>query len=191
MKEDAFKEIKATMSCAGINFILFILLIPIQFAFAAEKDDAPPPQPVNPSVNPITQAVVKAGALSCAGRINQVINFLIAGSKESGAQVYVPAVEPDRKMVSVSLEIQNENMPAIYAGAGFAPNQANGCGAMYEAVAYWNMKCADAAAKQFAGLKKIGALRKEITVLEGGPGVTVFLMPAGSGCVSIKKEVVQ
>jgi hypothetical protein len=62
---------------------------------------------------------------------------------------------------------------------------------MYEAVVYWNMKCDDVAARQFAGLKQIGALRKDITMLDGGPALNVFLMPAGSGCISIKKEVVQ
>ncbi|MBI9085360.1 MAG: hypothetical protein JEZ11_17325 [Desulfobacterales bacterium] len=148
-------------------------------------------QAVNPAVNVVTQVAVKAGVLSCAGRINQVTNFLIAGSQGTGAALYVPAVDPDRKMVSVSLEIQNENMPPTYASASFAPNQANGCGAIYEAVAYWDIKCEAVAAKQFAGLKRIGAMRKEITMLDGGPELKVFLMPAGSGCVSIKKEAVQ
>ncbi|MBI5235188.1 MAG: hypothetical protein HY886_02940 [Deltaproteobacteria bacterium] len=184
-----FRETSAIL----IAFISFTLFMQEPLVFAAEKD-SPVPQPAqsgNPSVNAVTQEAVKAGALSCAGRINQIINFLSAGSQGIGAQIYVPSVDSDRKMVSVSLEIRNDNMPAAYAVTGFAPNQANGCGAMYEAVAYWNMKCDDVAAKQFTGLKKIGVLHKEIAALEGGAGITVFLMPAGVGCVSIKKEVVQ
>ena len=164
-------------------------------ASAAEKSpSAPVSQPVqttNPSVSAVTQAAVNAGVLSCAGRINQVTNFLSMGSQGTGATLYVPAVDPDRKMISVSLEILNANMPSAYAGASFAPNQANGCGAIYEAVAYWSMKCGEVAAKQFAGLKQSGVMRKEITMLDGGPELKVFLMPAGSGCISIKKEVVQ
>jgi hypothetical protein len=151
-----------------------------------------PAQAANPSVNSVTQGAVNAGALSCAGRINQVVNFLAAGSQEMGAHLYVPAAEPDRSLISVSLELRNENMPPAYASAGFAPNQANGCGAEYEAVAYWNVKCDSVAAKQFAGLKQAGVLRKEIIVLDGGSVLKVFLMPAGSsGCISIKKEVVR
>jgi len=180
--------------------ILLSLCMFSHTVLAAEKEKPAPAvkQPAqqqiqtgNPSVNPITQAVVKGGALQCASRVNQVTNFLISGSQGMGAHLYVPAIEPDRKMVSVSLEIQNENVPFAFASASFAPNQANGCGAMYEAVAYWNMKCDDVASKQFTGLKKVGSLRKEIIALDGGPVVKVFLMPAGSGCVSIKKEVVQ
>ncbi len=70
------------------------------------------------------------------------------------------------------------------------PNQANGCGAAYDAVVYWPLKCDAVAAKQFASLKKVGQLKKDISVLDGGVATKVFLMPAGSGCVSIKKEVV-
>jgi hypothetical protein len=164
-------------------------------ASAAEQTPSAPAQKpvqvVNPSVNAVTQAAVNAGALSCASRINQVINFLATGNQGIGARLYMPAVEPDRKLISVSLEVQNENIPSAYASASFAPNQANGCGAVYEAVMYWNMKCDNVAVKQFAGLKQIGAMRKEITMLDGGPDLKVFLMPAGSGCISIKKEVVQ
>lgn len=177
--------------------LLAVIVGWISIASAAEPipsapSSAPSPvQPVNPSVHAVTQAAVKAGVLSCAGRINQVTNFLGAGSQGTGATLYVPAADPDRKMISVSLEIQNANMPSVFASANFAPNQANGCGAIYEAVAYWNMKCGDVAARQFAGLKQSGSMGKEITMLDGGPELRVFLMPAGSGCISIKKESVQ
>jgi hypothetical protein len=181
-----------------VNFgrlcLLAVIVGWISIASAAEPTPSSAPSPVqavNPSVHAVTQAAVKAGVLSCASRINQVTNFLAAGSQGTGASLYVPAVDPDRKMISVSLEIQNANMTSAYASASFAPNQANGCGAIYEAVAYWNMKCGDVAAKQFAGLKKIGAMNKEITILDGGPELRVFLMPAGGGCISIKNEAVQ
>jgi len=186
------------------NEILFILLMLYLFpsaVFAAEKNNQnqqiaqqltrPQTQPRSASVNSITQAAVNAGALSCASRINQVSNFLMAGSKGVGAQMYVSPQDPDRSLVSISLEIQYEREPSAFASASFAPNQANGCGSIYEAIVYWNMKCDDVATKQFTGLKKIGALSKEIVVLDGGPLLKVFLMPAGFGCISIKREVVQ
>jgi len=44
--------------------------------------------------------------------------------------------------------------------------------------------------QQFAGLKRAGQMKTNITLLDGGPATKVILMPAGSGCVSIKKEVV-
>jgi hypothetical protein len=46
------------------------------------------------------------------------------------------------------------------------------------------------AAKRFGEMQKGRKLQNNITVLEGSTPTRVFLMPAGSGCVSIKKEVV-
>jgi hypothetical protein len=40
-------------------------------------------------------------------------------------------------------------------------------------------------------MKRERELLKNITVLVGSPTVRVFLMPAGSGCVVIKKEVIR
>jgi hypothetical protein len=92
-------------------------------------------------------------------------------------------------MVSVSMELLSPDKTSAYASASFAPNQANGCGAVYEAVIYWPQSCDAVAARQFPQAKKLKALQKSIQSLESGPA-KVFLMPAGSGCVSIKKEIV-
>jgi hypothetical protein len=181
---------------AAVTFLrLLLLAVAIGAASTAwAADPAPaaqPPQAANPSINPVTQGAVNAGVLACAGRINDIMNFLGAGSQEMRARIFPPAVDPDRRMTAISLEIRAQNTPTVYVGAAFAPNQANGCGATYEAVAYWSMTCDNVATKQFALLRQSGALGKEITVLDGGPALAVFLMPAGAGCISIKREVVQ
>ena len=102
----------------------------------------------------------------------------------------IKAQQPDTRLLPLALEVPTDAGSA-YVSATFAPGQANGCGATYDAVSYWPQKCEAVAAKQFAGFKRMEqALRKNITVLDGGAATKVFLMPAGSGCVSIKKEVV-
>lgn len=173
-------------------FLLAVIIGSVSTAWAADPAPAAQPaQTVNPSINPVTQAAVNAGVLACAGRINEVMNFLGAGSQEMRARIFPPVIDPDRRMTAISIEIKSQNMPAAYAGAAFAPNQANGCGATYEAVGYWGMTCENVAAKQFALLRQAGKLGQEITVLDGGPVLAVFLMPAGTGCISIKREVMQ
>jgi hypothetical protein len=147
-------------------------------------------KPASPNVNNITQAAVKAGALSCASRINRVTNFVTADSQDYGALMFLTPSDPDKQMFSVSMEIPLKDNSA-YASASFAPNQANGCGGMYETVVYWPQKCTELAAKNYGALKKIGLLSKNITVLNGGESTKIFLMPAGAGCVVIKKEIVQ
>lgn len=153
---------------------------------------ANPPQPVQaaPQAHTITQAAVRSGVLACAGRIDQVASFLTTNS-QSGAFLFVPGTQQDRQVFSTSLEIASPNAPLAYASASFAPNQANGCGALYETVVFWPVRCEEVAAKQFAALTPAGKLGQQTTVLVLGPSARVFLMPAADrGCVVIKKEVI-
>jgi hypothetical protein len=152
---------------------------------------APAARPGNPEVNAITKAFVQTGVLACSGRVNQVANFLTGGAQGVGAFLMVPPSAQDQQLVSVSLEIPAADGPAAYASASFAPNQANGCGAVYETVVWWPSACDQVAGKNFGALKRTGLLAKNITVLDGGVSTKIFLMPAGTGCVSIKKEVIR
>ncbi len=138
--------------------------------------------------NVLTQAAVQQGVLSCVSRINQVSNFVGFGP-QAGAVLMPHAQQPDQRLLPVAMELPTEGS-TLYVSATFAPGQANGCGATYDAVAYWPQGCDGVASGQFGTLKRVGVLRKDITVLDGGAATKVFLMPAGSGCVSIKKEMV-
>lgn len=156
-------------------------------ALPALAADAPP---AASGVNAITQAVVGHGVLACAGRVNQVTQF-VTGGQAAGALLFQIPGQPDQRLVSLSMEVAQKDGPVAYASASFAPNQANGCGAVYEAVVYWPQPCESVAARQFAEAKKGRLLQKSIQVLDApAGGARVFLMPAGSGCVSIKKETV-
>ncbi len=147
------------------------------------------PLTVSPSpTNALTQAAVQQGVLNCASRINQVTSFL-GFTPQAGAVLMTPPNAQDQRLIPLAMEIPTEGGSA-YVSVHLAPNQANGCGAAYDAVVYWPQKCDAVAGKQFATLKKIGQMKKDITVLDGGLATKVFLMPAGNGCVSIKKEVV-
>ncbi len=148
------------------------------------------PAPVAPTgpLNAVAQAAQKAGVNDCLGRINQVSNFLTAGSQQSGASLSVSPQVPNEHTASIAFEIKSPQVLS-YASADFAP-LASGCGGTYEAVTHWQNSCKDVASKGYAQLKFIGVIQSSILVLEGGPQLRVFLMPAGTGCVAIKKEVV-
>jgi hypothetical protein len=142
----------------------------------------------NNGVNVVSQAAVQQGVLTCAARSNQVSNFLGFGP-QAGAILMMPPNQPDQRLLPLAMEVPTDSGSA-YVSATFAPNQANGCGAAYDAVVYWPQKCDAVAAKQFASLKRVGQMKTNITVLDGGEATKVFLMSAGGRCVSIKKEVV-
>jgi len=183
-----------------LSFIMASILGLVSLAYTAtagekpktepSKTQAPTGKPAASNVNNITQAAVNAGILSCSSRINQVSNFLTANTQGSGALMFLPPNNPDAQLVSVSLEIPLKDSFA-YASASFAPNQVNGCAGIYETVVYWPQKCTEISEKNFASFKKSGLLSKNITILNGGDSTKVFLMPAGAGCVSIKKEVIR
>jgi hypothetical protein len=144
------------------------------------------------SVSPVTQAAVNMGVLSCASRINQVVNFLKGDGRDGGVFIFTPPAEPDRSMFSVSMEVAGAGTGAVYATATFAPNQANGCGALYETVAFWPAACEDVVKRHFAGMVPIREAAQQHIAVLGGPGpARVFVMQAGTGCVPVKKEVVR
>jgi hypothetical protein len=175
-----------------ITIVLLSCYLLAALTVSAEESSRAPAEPqeqkLNTAAKRIADAVAKTGVKSCADRVNQVTNFLTTGNR-SGAILFEPPSSPDKRLVSISLGLAIKGGRIAYASESFAPNQANGCGGMYETVVYWPEGCTDVAKNQFSAFKKYGVLVNSITVLDGGPGVRVFLMPAGTGCIAIKKEV--
>jgi len=192
LKSYPFRLIIAEIVFISLVIVIFLPLHSVFAADVAKPDTSQNPAVLMPSaVHPITEVAVKAGILSCASRINQVSNFLTADKQGTGIYLFIPPSIPDQSIFSISMEVLGSNASTAYASESFAPNQAGGCGALYEEVIYLPMSCNDAAKKYFSGMKRERELLKNITVLVGSPTVRVFLMPAGSGCVVIKKEVIR
>jgi hypothetical protein len=185
------KRLRRLLPAVGLYLPSIVLLFSL--AAGQEKAAKPPaqgqPQPAPQKIHAITQAALKSGVNACAGRIEQVASFLTADS-QSSAVLFLPPSLPDQRLVSTSIEVENKNGPLAYASASFAPGLANGCGGMYETVVYWSASCDQIAMRNFPKLKRIGVISRNIVILDGGISTRIFLMPAGVGCVSIKKEVV-
>jgi hypothetical protein len=174
------------MKVISVFISLSLLIILTQWQVGLAADNAP----ARGVINPITEAAVKAGMLTCAERVDQVAHFLTGGSK-SGAYLFLPPSEANKRFFSASLELQVEGDPApIYASMDFAPNQANGCGGLYETTTYWDLTPEVLITTKFASLRRAGTIRRNIIVLDAG-SAKIFIMPAGKGSISIKKEVFQ
>jgi hypothetical protein len=141
-----------------------------------------------PGANTLTQALSHWGVHHCSERVTQVSSF-VGYNNASAAMALMPPAQVNQRMIPIAMEIPTES-GAAYVTTSFAPGQANGCGAGYDAVVYWEKTCQNLADDQFSAYKPVGSLGKEIAVLDGGLATKVFLLPAGSGCVSIKKEIV-
>lgn len=159
----------------------------------AESTNAVPvaPQAASPAAvtSEITQAAVRGGVLTCANRIDQISKYL-TGDTQNGAFLFLPKRQPDQGIFSASLEVPVQNAGPVYVSVGFASNALGGCGAAYDTVEYSASACADVEKNVLKGLKRSGVIKKDIMIFSAGT-VKIFLMPAGTGCVIIKKEVVQ
>ena len=137
------------------------------------------------SVNIVTEAAVKLGILSCVSRINQVATFLTANN-QTGVFIFKPQNQPDQHVFTTSFELIRGDNSTLYASASFFPNQ----DAVYDTVEYVNTSCEELEKTTFKNLKRVSVVKKNIILLDSGK-VKIFLMPAGSGTVVIKKEVIQ
>ncbi len=143
------------------------------------------------STNRVATVAFGAGVRTCAPRIDLVTNFLTQGT-QSSALAFLPEVNADASLFSVSMEVKAEGLPRAYASATFAPTAASGCAAEYETVQYWSEACNAVAAKTFKGATASGSIGGEIAILTIGPMARVFLIRTTPGsCVSIKKEVLK
>ena len=121
---------------------------------------------------------------------------LIAGDAASSGLLFVPPREADSRVFSLSMAVEDAAR-TTYASASFAPYGDVGCGLAVDFVTYWPNPCQAVSAvleKQLQavagpGSKSRGRLGAKISMLDGGPNMRMFLMPAGTGCVQIKKEM--
>ena len=149
------------------------------------KHDPVVQKQANSSVNIVAEAAVKLGVLSSVSRINQVSSFLTANNK-TGIFIFKPQNQPDQHIFSTSFELIRNDNSTLYASASFFPNQ----DAVYDTVEYVEKSCEELEKSVFSNLKRISVIKENVIILDGG-AVKVFLMPAGSGTIVIKKEVVQ
>ncbi len=201
---------RKTWFCLGffsLFIALFLLTLPsFVAAEPASVTATPPAVPAKPAaqssvpaaqqaapraasaVSGVTEAAVRGGVLACARRIEQVSKYL-TGSNQSGAYLFLPAQRPDHTVFSASFELQPAAASGpMYASASFSPDAEGGCGAVYDAVEYSTRACAEVQKTAFPAVKSAAPLRKDISIMDAG-AVKIFFMPAGSGCVIIKKEV--
>ena len=150
----------------------------------------PQPAPASTAPNGVTQAAVQQGALSCAARINQVSSFVTGSNPSNGQLLTGPQDRVNKDIVATAIEVEGSGITSLVTSS-YAPGAgASECSATYDAITYWNASCAMVATSNYGAYKLTPPLMRSVYVLDGGPTVKVFLMPAGSGCVSVKKEMV-
>lgn len=176
------------------SFSVIILLFMMSMDFSANAAE-PSKTTKKSSYSAVTQFAANAGVKTCLSSMEKV-NAFVLNKNQAGAFVFVAPKEANQKMVSTSLEVYsatNKDALPLYASTYVEPITSNTCMMSYETVTYYPISCENAAKQKYAKFKSDGVLAKSIHVLKREANVTnqrTYLMPAGSGCVVINKEVV-
>jgi hypothetical protein len=188
-------------STSGVGTRLLLPLL-LALAFGARGARAEPPAAADsrldierpaPTATSHRLAVKLAemGDFSCASRANQVASFLSPGD---GGFVFLPPMASPAGQRQIHSDLIVQVGPAHYALAGIelAPNQANGCEAVYHTVTYHPKTCDDVMRKNFPGVEFVSIAETGIQLGSIAGSAWAYTMTAGpSGCVAIKGERVQ
>jgi len=133
----------------------------------------------------IDRALQQMHLTACAGAVEQATNFLFEGQD---ANFIAQPLGPDADRWPTVFVIESAD-PAgghsRFATLMISPN----CSGMYEQTIYWPQPCSVIKATVFAKFTGDHMLLKEVSVSDAGPALQVYLTSAGTGCISIKKEL--
>ena len=133
----------------------------------------------------VAQALQQLHMTACAGTVQQVTNFLFEGQD---ANFIAQPLGPDSDRWPTVFVIESAD-PAgghnRFATLMISPN----CSGMYEQTIYWPQPCASVKASVFAKFTGEHPLLRDVRVADAGPALQVYLTPAGTGCISVKKEL--
>lgn len=145
-------------------------------------------QGVPSGLSAIAQAAAQRGVVRCLGKIDKLARVL-AEKHDIGVFIFNDLAGPDTRTVSISMELSpSPSGGSAYASATFTPNAFSGCEVLVESVLYWSSKCT-AVGLAYPGYASTGPLLGDIEVRAPTGSARLFLMPAGTGCISVEKSV--
>jgi len=145
------------------------------------------PAPAAGPINPVEMLARQVGASRCADMARRVGDQVVGASPSAGV-VLAPSGSTDQALISASIETRDAQ-GMHFVSAFLAPNARNGCDGGYDDIRYWPKVCDQLVIDELRGLSAIHPLGPEIGTLVAGASQRIYLMPAGAGCVSIRKEI--
>jgi hypothetical protein len=144
------------------------------------------PTAVGP-VNPVAMLAGQLNASKCFNMARQ-IGEQVVGPNSSAGVVMAAASGADQSLFSTSIETR-DGVGMHFVSAFLTANARGGCDGGYDDVRYWPKSCDQLVIDEMRGLGTLRPLGPDIGTLVAGPNQHVYLMAAGQGCVSIRKEL--
>lgn len=142
------------------------------------------PAASNEKLGRISEAVRDLGHSVCIAKIEKVSRFFSFGDGDSA--MIIPGSELNRNGGILSFMMRVSDSVVI---ADFAPGVNETCDASYAATVFWPVGCEAVFRTEFQGLTVIDQSSDSL-FLQGQDRMYVFLVTAGTGCLSVKKEPV-
>ena len=133
----------------------------------------------------VLQAMQQMHLTACAQRVQAAMSFLFDGQP---ARFVAQPLGPDSDRWPTVFIIESAD-PAGGHTRLSTLTVAPDCAGLYEQVIYWSEPCSTVKTSVFAKFTGEHAMMREVKVSDDGPALQVYLMPAGAGCVSVKKEL--
>jgi hypothetical protein len=135
----------------------------------------------------LADALRQIGMTECSGAVERAAHFLF---EDGEVNFTVQPLGPDANRWPTVIVIEGAHTAAgrtRFSTLTVAPGP--GCSGLYEQIIAWPTPCADLKTTTFSAYANAKIILRNVQVSELNPGLQVYLMPSGSGCVSIKKEL--
>jgi hypothetical protein len=186
------RRIDRAIAAAMIGVFAALAPLASADAQAARRADAPSADTavaggMNDSANPSHELLLDLQQMhltNCAISVQRAMAFLFEGQP---AHFIAQPLGPD-----------SDRWPAVFVVESAPPGGhthlstlmiAPNCSGMYEQVIYWSQPCDTVKSTVFAKFTGEHVLTRDVKVSDSGPALEVYLSSAGTGCLSVKKEL--
>lgn len=135
--------------------------------------------------NQVVEQAQKAGVKRCLPAVAAISNYLI-GADPHGVDSFRTR-KPDEQPFSATIERDTADGVAL-SSVTVTPLQDGDCALSYDQINWYNSSCLVVAKELYPQHQYRGVLSKKVILLEGA--ASVYLLPAGDGCLVLKKEVI-
>jgi hypothetical protein len=135
----------------------------------------------------LNAALSQIGITACAGAVQRAAGFLF---EDGEANFSIQPLGPDanRWPTVIVIESAHATMGRTRLTT-LTVSPGPGCSGFYEQVIYWPQPCDELKKSVFAAFQPPHPLLRDVEVSELSPAVQLYLIPAGAGCTSVKKEM--
>ncbi|WP_052446103.1 hypothetical protein [Aeromonas fluvialis] len=151
-----------------------LTILPLCIVLQAQAEDTIP-----------TKQAKEKGIKTCLHAVEKMSNFIADGNH--GASSVWNSKVPDESAFSTVIE-RTYSDGSIFTSLTVARTKSDHCYSEYEKIIYFEDNCMATAQKNYKEAEYKGEVNKNVTSLSQN-GVDIFLMPAGNGCVVMRKEI--